>query len=364
MHPFLKAVLLIAIVALLSCSSEDQGSDTEAAGLVRSGEVVISNSVDQPESIVKGIYGPKGDSLVYGMDLRRKLPYQLNLANGDFSFLGASGRGPQEMELPSQIAVKSIDELYVYDTALDQISHFTGNHIAEKKPGYLEQGIWLRHMHGFYRNGKLITSAKEPEHLNALQFDRARPIAIMDLETGEATMAGELSPSLDELDSFLKYPYLALDDDIGVLYYVFNTDYSVMRYDLESGRTDRVSDIRPQAFRTRTLPFDHNNSYHFSTQYSRQMNLDLTRVMEVGIVNDFLVVAWRNANEGIMESAYYDPQNYDHFGIAYSLPDFDRAWQFTLPGPLLGFWNDHLLIEENDDIMEFTIGFYDIQFRE
>ena len=101
MHPFLKAVLLIAIATLiLSCSSEDQGSDTESAGLVRSGEVVINNSVDQPESIVKGIYGPKGDSLVYGMDLRRKLPYQLNLANGDFRFLGASGRGPQEMELP------------------------------------------------------------------------------------------------------------------------------------------------------------------------------------------------------------------------------------------------------------------------
>jgi len=100
MYPFLKAVLLVAIVALLSCSSEDQGSQTESAGLVRSGEVVINNSVDQPESIVKGIYGPKGDSLVYGMDLRRKLPYQLNLANGDFRFLGASGRGPQEMELP------------------------------------------------------------------------------------------------------------------------------------------------------------------------------------------------------------------------------------------------------------------------
>lgn len=364
MHPFMRVILLIAIAAVIhSCGSEDMGSQTESAGLVRSGEVVINNSVDQPESIVKGIYGPKGDSLVFGMDLKRKLPYQLNLSNGDFRFLGASGRGPQELELASQIAVKSVDELYVYDTALDQISHFIGNRITEKKPGYLEQGIWLRHMRGHYRDGVLYTSAKEPEYLNALQFDQARPIAIMDLETGEAKLVGELSPSLDELDSFLKYPYLALDDGAGVLYYVFNTDYSVMRYDLESGRTERVSDIRPQAFRTRTMPFDHNNSYHFSMQYSRQLNLDLTRVMEVGIVNDFLVVVWRNANEGILESAYHDPQNYDHFGIAYSLPDFARAWQFTLPGPLLGFWNDHLLIEENDDIMEFAIGFYQIQFR-
>ena len=96
---FLLLPVCLICFTVISCASE-QGSETESAGLVRTGEVVINNSIDQPESIVKGIYGPKGDSLVYGMDLRRKLPYQLNLANGDFRFLGASGRGPQEMELP------------------------------------------------------------------------------------------------------------------------------------------------------------------------------------------------------------------------------------------------------------------------
>ena len=359
---FLLLPVCLICFTVISCASE-QGSETESAGLVRTGEVVINNSIDQPESIVKGMYGSTADSLVFGMDLRRKLPYRLDLSNGEFTFLGASGRGPQELTLPSQIAVKSNDELFVYDTALDQISHFTGNHIAEKKPGYLEQGIWLRHTRGFYRDGMLITSAKEPEHLNALRFDRARPIAIMNLETGEAALVGEFSPTLDKLDSFLKYPYLALDDESRFLYYVFNTDHTVMRYNLESDQTDVVSDIRPSTFRTRTLPFDHNNSYHFSMQYSRKLNMDLTRVVEVGIVNNFLVVVWSHANEGILESAYFDSQNYDHFGIAYSLPDFDRAWQFSLPGPLLGFWNDHLLIEENDDVMEYTIGFYNIRFR-
>ncbi len=357
---YLSAFCLSVLLGT-SCTSE-QEAESESAGLVRTGEVVVNNSVDQPESIVKGLYGLSGDSLVYGIDFRRSLPYQLNLANGNFRHLAESGRGPQELELPSQVTVKNSGELYVYDTSLDLISHFKDGRITGKMSGYLEQGIWLRHPRGLYRNGKLITPAKEPEHLNALRFDRAHPIAILDLESGEAKMAGKLSPTLDELDSFLKYPYLAIDDENGMIYYVMNTDYTIMRYHLDSGETEVVSDIRPQAFRTRTLPFDHNNTYHFSLQYSRQINLDLTRVTEAGIVNDFLIVAWHNANDGILESAYHDPQNYDHFGIAYSLPDADRAWQFTLPGSLLGFWNDHLLIAENDDILEYTIGLYQIQF--
>jgi hypothetical protein len=317
--------------------------------------------VHQAESFVKGIHGADSDSVVYGIDFRRRLPYQLDLRTGDFTFLSSSGRGPEELSMPSQLTVAGGNEMYIYDTLQDIIARFSDGRIVEKLPGFLGQGVWLRHARGYYWNGYLFTPAKEPERLNVLDFEHARPISKMNLATGEASWIGEFSPTLDDLDSYQKYPYIALDMERERIYYVFNTDYSILRYDLTTGETDIVSDIKLPAVRTRTLPFDYNQAYHYSLEYGRRMNMDMTRVSDIGIVDDYLVVVWNNANEKIFEHTEYDPENYDYFGIIYSLPDFHRAWQFQLPGRLLGFWNNRILVEENFDILDYRIGVYKVQ---
>lgn len=349
-------ILFIVSLFFTEGCADDQSSDRVEFELNRTGKIQVSGSKNQPELIMEGLRVIDESGVAYGIDFKKRLPYKLNLQSGEFKFLGNQGQGPAEFSQPSLLTVKNSDEIFVFDTAQDQIVYISEDEVIEKIEGYARHGIWLRHIYGFYWNGKIITAMKEPDRINALDFINAQPISMLNLSDSTLTKHGKFSPTLDELDSLQKYPLLAFDEQRNVIYYVFRSDYSVMVLDLETDSVSVANSYKPSEMRTRTIPFDSDNSYHFTVEFSKQLNEDRTQLVGVDIMQDQLVVVHQNTHAEFFENR--DPQFIDYFGIAYDLPDLSNPREFTLPGKLLGTWENKLLIEENDDPLEYTIGFY------
>jgi len=352
-----KGMLMIASLSLITGCIQKPTEEIASVELNRTGGVQITDEIDQPELIMEGLQVIDDAGIAYGIDFKRRLPYKLALKNGAFRFLASPGAGPKELSQPSLISVKKVNELYVFDTALDQIVHIIDTDVVEKIGGYARHGVWLRHMYGLYWNGHLITSIKEPEKINSLDFENSRPIAILNLSDNTLVKHGTFSPTLDIIDTLQKYPVLTIDKNSATVYYIFRSDYTVMKLDLKSGYSSIASSYKPRPMRVRTIPFDHNNAYHYSIQFSKELNEDRTQLAGIDILDDRLVVIHQNTHADFFENR--DVKFIDYFGVVYDLPDLANPREFTLPGKFLGTWGSRLLIEENDDIMEYTIGFYE-----
>lgn len=326
----------------------------------RTGEVIIQNEPDQPEVIMEGLrVSVSGNA--YGIDFGKRLPYRLSLTDGRFEHLADNGRGPEELALPNQVYLVNDELQYINDQELDMITKIRNGEVVGKSEGFLSQNIWIRNTYGIYSDGKLITAVKDQHNVNDLNFDNAHAIYIWDMKRESGLLRGKFSSTLDQLDSFKKYPLIAVDDKAEYVYYVFKTDYSVFRLNIENGKIEAISRYRPEAHRERTIKFDHTNEYHFTVNFSREFSQHITNVTGIGYLGNRLVVVWHNANQNYIQNTYYDAENYDHFGVVYDLPDLTNPREFTLPGKFLGTWGNRLLVEENDDIMEYTIGFYEFE---
>lgn len=352
----LALLVTLSIVFHLGCSnsSDLSGGTIEP---VKVDEVVVQNEPHQPEVIMEGLQ-VTDSGIAYGVDFRRGLPFRLSLIDGSFEHLGESGRGPEELTQPNQVYLVSGERQYVNDQALDMITEISDGQVSGKQEGFLAHNVWIRNTYGVYSDGKLISDLKDHQHVNELNFQEARAIYILDLESEEGEMMGKFSTTLDQLDAHKKYPFIEPDMSGDYLYYIFNTDYSVFRLNLINGDIEATSRYRPEQHRERTIEFDFNNNFHFTTTFSREFNMDLTNVSGIGVLEDQLVVVWYHANQNYYEKPFYDSENFDYFGVVYDLPDLTNPREFSLPGKLLGVWNNRMLIQENDDVMEYTIGFY------
>lgn len=345
----------MSFLFIYSCNQNSPVNIKEVE-LERVGGVVVNSKYDQPELIMEGLRVDNNEGIAYGIDVKHRLPFKFSLTTGDFYFLGEKGRGAKELAQPSLMAIEN-GEIFVYDTILDMIAYLENDEVINKIGGYSRHGVWLRGLYGFYWKNNLITSIKEPEKINTLDFDQASPIAMLNLSDGTLTKIGHFSPTLDELDTLQKYPLLTLDRDAGRVYYVFRSDYSVMQLDLDTKDSNVATSYKPSKMRTRTIPFDHENAYHFSLHFSKQLNEDRTQLVGIDLLKDHLVVVHQNMQAEFLDNR--DPQFLDYFGVVYDLPDLANPREFTLQGKFLGTWNNRLLIEENDDVMEYTIGFYE-----
>jgi len=357
-YSFYPVIGIAIFLFLISCSGDLEGDNREI-DLVKSGLIAVSDELDQPELIREGLQVDDDSGMAYGIDFRRSLPFRLDLENGDFQFIGASGAGPDEFSQPLVVVLKSSEEVMVYDIALDRLVFVEGNEVTDELDGYADHGVWVRNTYGFYWNGYFIHSLKEPDKINSLDFNDARPIGFFNVADRDLLLKGEFSPTLDDLDPLQKYPMIAFDEEKEVLYYVFRSDYTVMEFDLNSDATTVTSTYKPDDMRTRTIPFDHDNAYHFSVEFSKQLNEDRTQLVGVDLLSDRLVVVHHNIQGEFLDDR--DPELANYFGVVYDLPDLTNPREFTLPGKFLGTWGDKLLIEENDDPLEYTIGFYEFE---
>lgn len=354
--PILAALFLLT---LFGCSDKNQknGNYIEPT---RTGEVIIQNEPDQPEVIMEGLQVSE-TGIAYGIDFGKGLPYRLSLTDGSFEHLAESGRGPEELTQPNQVYLVSDELQFINDQALDMITEIRNGEVIGKSEGFLAQNIWIRNTYGIYSDGKLITAVKDHQNVNELNFENVHALYIWDMNRETGLLHGKFSTTLDQLDSFKKYPLMATDNQAEYVYYVFNTDYSVFRLNIETGEIEATSRYRPEGYRERTMEFDHTNNYHFTVNFSREFSMHITNVTGIGYLGERLVVVWNNANQNYIQNTYYDAENYDHFGVVYDLPDLSNPREFTLPGKFLGTWGNRMLIEENDDVMEYTIGFYEFE---
>ncbi|MEX1122357.1 MAG: hypothetical protein WED82_09500, partial [Balneolales bacterium] len=169
------------------------------------------------------------------------------------------------------------------------------------------------------------------------------------------TKHGILSPTLDNLDANEKYPVILLDEGSEVIYYVFETDYSVMKYDMVKDSSYAVSGYKPKNFRTRTI----------TSGSPKEMGTESTWINGLGIIENQLIVVWQNPTEKYYDNEG-DPNGLITYGVIYDLPLLDNPREFSLPGTFLGTYKNNLMVEENDDPIEYTIGFYKIgnEFQE
>lgn len=357
-HIFFSVIVIANFWFLISCSGDLENENREA-NLVKSSSIVVTDNIDQPELIMEGLQVDDDSGMAYGIDFRKSLPFRLDLENGDFQFIGATGAGPDEFSQPLVIALKNSEEVMVYDIALDRLVFVEGNEITDEMDGYADHGVWIRNTYGFFWNGYFIHSLKEPDKINSLDFNDARPIGFFNVADGDLSLKGEFSSTLDDLDPLQKYPMIAFDKERELLYYVFRSDYTIMEFDLNSDATTVAGTYKPDDMRTRTIPFDHDNAYHFSVDFSKQLNEDRTQLVGIDLLSDRLVVVHHNIQGEFLEDR--DPELANYFGVVYDLPDLTNPREFTLPGKFLGTWGDKLLIEENEDPLEYTIGFYEFE---
>lgn len=349
---------LVSISFLISCSKHTGPENSEILYPVRTGGVVIADSTNQLKSVWQSLQVVDTRKKAYGIDFRNRRVFVFCLESGDLAYIGGRGRGPREMLNPVQISVKNEHEIYVYDSSLDLLAHIIDDEISEKIPGFLIHEVWLRHTYGFFWNNHLITSIEDPASIQSMNFDDARPLAMLNLDEMRLSKHGRISPGLARYDTFDKYPLLAMDKNRDTIYYVFHDDYTVMRHSLTDDSSSVASLYKPQKMRIRSMSVDLNNPEIHSREFSNKLQLDRSVVVGLEVIEDNLVVVWQNATEQYLSNRH--PDHLDFFGVMYDLPHLSNPREFSLPGKLLGRYGNSLLIEENDDPVEYTIGFYEL----
>jgi hypothetical protein len=84
--------------------------------------------------------------------------------------------------------------------------------------------------------------------------------------------------------------------------------------------------------------------------------LDQSMLTSLEIIDNKLIAVWQNFTRDYYKDRH--PDNIDYFGVIYDLPAFQNPREFTPPGKVVGVYGNKLMILENDDPLEFTIGFY------
>lgn len=97
-----------------------------------------------------------------------------------------------------------------------------------------------------------------------------------------------------------------------------------------------------------------------SPESAKIQGLDGSTIVGIGTIENQLITVWQNYTE-----AYYDdgqdPKDLEFFGVIYDLPHLDNSREFSLPGKFLGTYKNKLMVEENDDPLEYKIGYYEFE---
>lgn len=357
-------VLLLALpllLLLISCTRSDYEQEISFIDVKRVGGITVDQDREKLSGIMEGLQVSDELGIAYGVDLRIMRAYQLSLITGEVQFLAPEGRGPGELFQPVQIVMKNENELFIFDTGLDMIAEYNNGLIINKYPAFSEHNVWVRNYNGFYHNGNIITAIDDYTNVRNMDFENAKPLAFLDLRNGELTKKGEFSPTIDKIDTDEKYPAIYFDEELKTVFYVFNTDYTLMGYHIDEDKTTVKSSYRPKDARIRSIAIQGSTAGNIDA--AKALGLDRSRVIGINRSGDHLVVVWQNFNEGFYDNmGDYSAGNVDYFGVIYDLPNLGNPREFTLPGRFFGTYNNKLIIEEEYGSMDLKIGFYEFDF--
>ncbi len=349
------------ILLMISCTGENYEQEISFIDIERVGGITVDQDREKLSGIMEGLQVSDELGIAYGVDLRIMRAYQLSLITGEVQFLAPEGRGPGELFQPVQIVMKNENELFIFDTGLDMIAEYNNGLIINKYPAYSEHNVWVRNYNGFYHNGNIITAIDDYPKVRNMDFENAKPLAFLDFRKGELTKKGEFSPTIDKIDTDEKYPAIYFDEELNTVFYVFNTDYTLMGYHIDEDKTSVMSRYRPTEARIRSIAIQGSTAGNIDA--AKALGLDRTIVLGVDRIGDHLVVVWHNYNEGFYDNmGDYSAGNVDYFGVIYDLPDLENPREFSLPGRFFGTYKNKLIIEEEYGSMDLKIGFYEFDF--
>lgn len=322
--------------------------------------ITINNEKDQLQSIMGGLQPDTISKRLYGIDLRAFRPFYIDLETSSANYLVERGAGPNELMRPIQVTVKNENEIFIYDNGLAQIAHFENDEIIGKSVGYFKEGLTERDVYGKYWNNHILATIVNPVVINNHEFDKIEPVVKYNLHDSSMMTIGQYSPTADRMDHVYKWAHITVDKKRDVLYYVYHTDYTIMGHNLSTGEDFVASALKPEKFRVRTIPSEVRDTPVNRNEMIRR-GLDRTHVQGIDIIDDKLVVVWGNGLEEYFQSrSSRTAENMEIFGIVYDLPDFNRAQTFSLDKVFIGVYDRFILLEANDDILEYTIDFYEI----
>ncbi|TVQ13947.1 MAG: hypothetical protein EA364_05265 [Balneolaceae bacterium] len=174
------------------------------------------------------------------------------------------------------------------------------------------------------------------------------------------TKHGIISPTIDRLDTEEKYPIIRLDTANSFIYYIFKSDYTILKLDLKNDTTYVVSDYMPSKFRKRSISVDQVSTLSL-WDAARKLGTNSSNLFAIEFIESDLLVVWYNLTDEFYDTR--DDWNIDYYGVLFDLPDFRNPREFSLPGKLLGMYKNNLMILENDDPLQFTIGYYELLNR-
>lgn len=345
----------------MSCTRDTDSEKSPLISIEKVGQTLLNDTIDQVSFVAGQFVVIDEISEVYGIDFKQRRPFRFSLESGDFQFLSSRGRGPAEITLPNQFISKNDSTLLLYDVSQDAIATIKNNVVVNKHPGFLSHNLWLRNAIGFYWEGNVITAVEEPEKVLNNQISDSRPLALLNLERNTLSLRGHVSPTLDGLDNTMKHPMIVLNDVNSSIYYVYYTDYTVMKHDLQGDRTSIFSSYLPENFRIRSERANLNMPQ--TTESAKTIGLDMTNVVGLDIYDNMLFVAWQNILPEFYEHGSSD-EYIDFFGVFYDLETETIVSEVNLPGRYLGRYKNIMLIQENEDPLHYQIGWYIITRRD
>lgn len=333
----------------------------EVGHLVYKKSVTINNEVVQLQSTAGRLQSDTLSKRLYGIDIRAFRPFYVDLETSSSHYLVKRGAGPNELMRPLQITVKNEHEIFIYDNGLAQIAHFENDEIIRKTVGYLKNNLSERDLYGKYWNNHILATIENPSVVNSLEFDKIEPIVKYNLDDASMNTIGMYSPTADRMDHVYKWVHIALDKKRDMLYYVYHTDYTIMGYNLNTGENFVASTLKPEKFRVRSMPSEVRDT-PVSREEMIKRGLDRTHVQGIDIFDDKLIVVWGNGLEDYYQSrSLRTADNMEIFGLVYDLPDLNRAHTISMNQIFIGMYGRYILLEANDDIVEYTIDFYEFK---
>ncbi len=361
MERIVSNILLIVFCSIIvqACAKEDKAKSGTIVQLGKASELDINVTDNALGEFLGEIVVDEENGYLYGVDLRARTAYRIALETGEATSLAPEGRGPHELSMPVQIAIGE-NGIKIYDNSQNVIALHDGEAVVGKFPAYGEHGIWPRGYAAYEWQGELITAIEDHEHVRAMEFDEASPLAFLNYRDGELWKAGRFPSTIDEIDTENKYSLIYLDEEEGKVYYMLRTDYTLMKYDLYSEETNEVAGYRHEKYRERKQ--SRQSGQNGSVQAAMALGTSMSQVIGINRIGDKIIVVWQNYNEGFYENQGDDsPGNVDYFGVGYDLSEPGDVVEFELPGRFLGVYDNQLMIEENMGAAELVIGFYDFE---
>lgn len=360
---------LISVITLLDCdTSKSSKTDTITQLLYQEASSLItiqptSKFTIQANNLLIGkiespvlIHEKTGDLIYYDSIMNQIL---VTDSKGKLkTFFGRKGSGPKEFRHITSFGVYQ-DTIYVLDANLDMIKQFNTNGILLNEYRALTKDkLWARSNRLYIHKDYVYAGVQQAEFSSSNNHWKSKIIAKYDLNGNLIGIFGDYDPTLENSSRLYKNGNITLDPKNELFYTTHRTSPYINVYDLNTqGKIARFSAI--SKFFNITKEEARMND---SREVRDQKILNMSAVRDHFITDDYFIFYFYNFTQD-----FWDTRNNED--LIFYIQVFDKEsfkflGEINLPHELLGVNNnDELLLIEDENPDNFTIGTYEINTK-